>query len=117
MDLQNTVSMMNSSDFKERFRAEYFQLKNRIDGLNNMLDKYRKNELTFKPKCNIKILDGQLNSMKSYMTHLVERAKIEGISLEESIINKPSINIDENSVTVNEGVINIIQSEDVVDEK
>jgi len=77
--------MMNSTDFKERFRAEYFQLENRINGLSVMLDKYRKNQLNFKPNCSIKLLDGQLRAMLIYKTHLVERAKLEGISLEEIV--------------------------------
>ena len=38
MELKDTIVMMTSSDFKERFRAEYFQLNNRIEGLSNMLD-------------------------------------------------------------------------------
>jgi hypothetical protein len=76
---------MNSSDFKERFRAEYFQLQNRVNGLSAMLDKYRKGTLNFKPKCSIKILDGQLRGMLIYKTHLEERAKIEGVSLEEAV--------------------------------
>lgn len=83
MKLSETIEMMNSEDFKERFRAEYFQLSNRIDGLSSMLDKYRKGTLNFTPKCSIKLLDGQLRSMLMYKTHLVERSKIEGISLEE----------------------------------
>lgn len=85
MELKDTIVMMNSSDFKERFRAEYFQLKNRVEGLSNMLDKYRQNQLEFRPKCSIKLLDGQFNAMKSYLTHLTERAKIEGIDLQEVI--------------------------------
>lgn len=88
MELKDTIVMMTSSDFKERFRAEYFQLKNRIEGLSNMLDKYRHNQLDFSPKCSVKLLDGQLNAMKSYMTHLTERAKIEGVDLQEPIDNK-----------------------------
>ena len=83
MKLSDTVEMMNSNDFKERFRAEYFQLSNRIIGLSNMLDKYRKGTLNFTPKCSIKLLGGQLSSMIIYKTHLEERAKIEDISLEE----------------------------------
>jgi hypothetical protein len=74
---------MNSTDYKERFRAEYFQLENRIAGLSNMLDKYRKGTLNFRPKCSIKLLDGQLNAMLTYKTHLKERAKIESISLDD----------------------------------
>ena len=34
MNLNETVEMMNSSDYKERFRAEYLQLKIRMNGLN-----------------------------------------------------------------------------------
>ncbi len=90
MELKDTIVMMTSGDFKERFRAEYFQLNNRIEGLSNMLDKYRHNQLDFRPKCSIKLLDGQFNAMKSYMTHLTERAKIEGIDLQEPIIVKQS---------------------------
>lgn len=85
MKLSDTVTMMNSSDFKERFRAEYFQLKNRIEGLDKMLDGYRKDTLNFTPKCTLKMLDGQFNAMKMYKTHLEERAKIECISLEEVV--------------------------------
>ena len=85
MKLSETITMMNSSDYKERFRAEYFQLKNRIEGLDKMLDGYRKGTLNFTPKCTIKMLDGQFNSMKMYKTHLEERAKLEDISLEEVV--------------------------------
>lgn len=85
MKLSDTVSMMNSQDYKERFRGEYFQLINRIDGLGAMLIKYRKGTLSFTPKCTLKLLDAQFNSMIIYATHLKERAKIEEISLEEVI--------------------------------
>ena len=85
MKLTDTIKMMNSEDFKERFRAEYFQLTNRIDGLENMLKDYRAGNLKFTPKCSIKLLDGQMRSMIMYRTHLEERAKIEDISLEEPI--------------------------------
>ena len=88
MQLLDTVEMMNSKDFKERFRAEYFQLVNRIDGLSKMLDGYRHGTLTFSPKCSLKLLDGQLNSMIMYRTHLEERAKIEEVSLEEIVTIK-----------------------------
>lgn len=91
MKLSDTTEMMGSQDFKERFRAEYFQLQNRIDGLSNMLVKYRKGTLTFTPKCTIKLLDGQLNTMIIYRTHLEERAKIEEINLEELIEKTTSI--------------------------
>jgi hypothetical protein len=74
---------MNSSEYNERFRAEYFQLQNRVNRLSIILDNYRKGTLNFKPKCSIKLLDGQMRGMLIYKTHLEEAAKIQGISLEE----------------------------------
>ena len=83
MILQDTIVMMNSADFKERFRAEFFQLDIRIEKLSAMLVGYRQNTLNFTPKCDIKLLDNQLDGMKIYRTHLVERARIEGVDLSE----------------------------------
>lgn len=40
MNLKETVPMMESADYKERFKAEYLQLKIRVNGLRNMLKKY-----------------------------------------------------------------------------
>ena len=37
MTLQDTVALMNSADYKERFKAEYYQLANRFKGLKKML--------------------------------------------------------------------------------
>ena len=91
MKLSETITMMNSSDYKERFRAEYFQLQNRIDGLDKMLDGYRQGKLKYDPKCTIKLLDGQMNAMKIYKTHLEEIAKIEKISLEEVVAGSKTV--------------------------
>lgn len=95
MKLSETVAMMNSKDFNERFRAEYFQLQNRINGLSSILDNYRKGTLDFTPKCNLKLLDGQMRGMIIYKTHLEECAKIQGISLEEVVeLKTPEENIE-----------------------
>lgn len=37
--LKDTVELMNSEDYRERFIAEYKQLVIRCNGLRNMLDK------------------------------------------------------------------------------
>ena len=39
-ELKDTVDLMNSSDYKERFQAEYLQTKIRYDKLHKMLVKY-----------------------------------------------------------------------------
>ena len=77
MELKDTIEMMGSADYKERFRAEYLQLKIRINGLRNMLKKYKAGTLTFKPFCS-----GQLKAMEMYAQYLKERAEIENIELE-----------------------------------
>ncbi|MDU2291099.1 MAG: hypothetical protein E7D69_13595 [Clostridium celatum] len=82
MELKDTVQMMESVDYKERFKAEYLQLKIRINGLRNMLKKYKAGTLTFKPSCSYDLLNGQLKSMEMYASCLEERAEIENIELE-----------------------------------
>ena len=79
--LLETVELMKSSDFRDRFKAEYYQLKIRIKGLSQMVRGYKKNELTFKPKCSVEIFEKQLVLMENYAEILEERAFIEGVEL------------------------------------
>ena len=81
MQLKETAPMMESEDYKERFKAEYLQLEIRVNGLRNMLKKYKDGTLTFKPSCSYDLLNGQLKAMELYATYLEERAEIEGIKL------------------------------------
>ena len=81
MNLKETVPMMESADYKERFKAEYLQLEIRVNGLRNMLKKYKDGTLTFKPSCSYDLLHGQLKAMDLYATYLEERAEIENIEL------------------------------------
>ena len=81
MELKDTIEMMQSSDYKERFKAEYEQLRIRINGLEKMLEKYKNDALNFTPSCSYDLLNGQLKSMKLYSSYLEERAEIEKIQL------------------------------------
>lgn len=81
MKLIDTVEMMNSENYKERFRAEYFQLDIRINMLSNMLETYKEGNLSFTPSCYQEVLYTQLVHMESYKKSLEERAKIENIVL------------------------------------
>lgn len=81
MNLNETVEMMNSSDFKERTKAEYYQLKIRKEKLEDMLEKYRNGTLEFTPNCSYDLLHTQLVYMECYMNVLEERAKVENIEL------------------------------------
>ena len=79
--LKDTVEMMVSDDYKERFVAEYTQLKIRYDKLYAVLEKYAADKLDFKPTCPIEILYEQLDHMEAYLSVLETRAKYEGIDL------------------------------------
>ena len=81
MELKDTIDLMQSNDFKERFKAEYYQLKIRMAGLKSMLDKYMKNELDFIPNCSYDLLNAQFKVMDLYCSYLEERAQIENIEL------------------------------------
>ena len=81
MELKDTIEMMVSVDYKERFKAEYLQLKIRMTGLSNMLKKYKTGDLPFTPSCSYDLLNGQLKSMRMYAQYLEERAEIENIEL------------------------------------
>lgn len=79
--LKDTVPMMISDDYKERFVAEYVQLKIRYKKLYAVLEKYAADKLDFKPTCPIEILYEQLDHMEAYLSVLETRAKYEGIEL------------------------------------
>lgn len=79
--LKKSTELMLSSDYKERFIAEFIQIKNRYEGLSKMLDSWDKEILSFTPTCPREIYNFQLRAMKDYMDTLIIRAKIEGIEL------------------------------------
>ena len=81
MQLKDTVEMMNSEDFKERFKAEYYQLLIRYDDLLSMLIKWENNMLDFEPKSSKETLENQLIFMQGYIGILRLRAQIEEIEL------------------------------------
>ena len=80
-ELKDTVPMMGSADYKERFVAEYAQLKIRYNKLYAVLEKYAADKLDFNPTCPIEILYEQLDHMEAYLSVLETRAKYEGIEL------------------------------------
>lgn len=80
-DLSNTVNMMESNDYKERFKAEYWQTKIRYDKLHRMTIKYEAGTLDFTPTCSLDLLKRQKANMGNYLNCLEVRAEIEGVDL------------------------------------
>ena len=82
-ELKDTVDLMNSSDYKERFQAEYLQTKIRYNKLHKMLVKYEAKTLDFEPSCQINILQMQAKYMGNYLKQLEIRAEIENIDISQ----------------------------------
>lgn len=82
MELKDTVDLMNSDDYKDRFKAEYLQTKIRYDKLHKLIVKFRAGTLDFTPSCSLAILTEQKRHMGEYLRMLKIRAEIEGITLD-----------------------------------
>lgn len=79
--LKDTVDLMCSEDYIDRLKAEYFQLKIRLEGLTAMLDKWEKKELPFTPKGPKAIYLQQKRNMTDYMEMLKARLDIENVEI------------------------------------
>ncbi|MDD2647774.1 MAG: hypothetical protein PHI27_03045 [Eubacteriales bacterium] len=80
--LIETEPMMESADYKERFRAEYFQTKIRYQKLHQMLVKHGAGTLSFAPLCSLELLTKQAKAMGEYLYCLEVRAQVEDIPLD-----------------------------------
>lgn len=83
IELKDTIVMMNSGDYKERFKAEYQQNVIRYLKLTAMLKKWDNGELSFKPVCPRSTYNMQARAMADYIAVLEARAVMEGIELPE----------------------------------
>ena len=81
MELKDTAAMMQSADYKERFKAEYYQTVIRYEKLDAMLQKWDNGELNFEPTCPRSTYNIQIKAMTDYIAILEARAVMEGIRL------------------------------------
>lgn len=93
MELKDTIEMMQSADYKERFKAEYLQLKIRYEKLkafNNKIEAAYRTECERPDKkkvempkhdCPCDLLRDQQSIMEQYLHILEVRAVIEGVEL------------------------------------
>lgn len=80
-ELAKSCEGMVSPDYKERFKAEYLQLKNRLNGLKRMLTAWDDGKLNFTPTCPRDLYDKQVEGMEMYLNVLTQRAAIERVEL------------------------------------
>lgn len=90
MELKNTVKLMKSSDYRDRFKAEYYQTKIRYEKLKKYNTKIEAAYATHMTKkevgipehdCPDSVLEEQQRAMERYLHILEVRAEIEGIEL------------------------------------
>ena len=91
MELKDTIKLMESEDYKERFKAEYYQTKIRYEKLkklNNKIEAYNQLEFVNREKmeepkhdCPAGMLTEQQYLMGKYLHILEVRAEIENIKL------------------------------------
>ena len=81
MELKDTIELMTSKDYKDRFRAEYYQTLIRYRKLEEITIKYEAHTLEFEPECGVELLKEQLRHMGHYIRCLRIRAEIEGIEI------------------------------------
>lgn len=85
MELKETVELMNSEDYKERFVAEYHQVKIRYEKLKNFCNKIEVETMLGKEEtkhdCPLGLLREQQKYMGLYLSVLEKRALIENVVL------------------------------------
>lgn len=85
MELKETIELMCSSDYKERFVAEYRQVKIRYEKLKNFCNKIEVEEMlgkeVTKHDCPLELLREQQKYMGLYLSILEKRALIENVEL------------------------------------
>ena len=73
----NIIKLIQSDDYRDRLQGEYLELLERCNKLRNMIFKYDRGALDFKPNIPIEILRVQLNAMVSYLYILDYRISVE----------------------------------------
>ena len=79
--LEDSIDLMKSKDYKDRFKAEYYQVFVRFVKLKAMLEKWDKEELDFEPTCPYSTYEMQIKAMRDYISVLEARAVMENIDL------------------------------------
>lgn len=90
-ELKDTIQNMVSEDYKERFKAEYWQTKIRYEKLKSFTNKieaaeradmeYLRRPAAPKHDCPVNLLREQQHAMGEYLHCLEIRAVIEGVEL------------------------------------
>lgn len=82
MELKDTIELMNSADWKDRFVAEYLQTKIRYEKLHKMIIKREVGRCDFKTPIPLESWKAQAQHMGLYLYELEKQAVLHGIEIE-----------------------------------
>ena len=81
MELKDTIELMSSSDWKDRFMAEYLQTKIRYEKLHNLIVKREVGKHGFNTPISLESWKTQAYHMGLYIFELEKQAVLHGIEL------------------------------------
>ena len=81
MELKDTVELMTSADWKDRFKAEYLQTKIRYEKLHALIVKREVGGLDFSTPIPLESWKTQIHHMGLYLYELEKQAAIHHIEL------------------------------------
>ena len=81
MELKDTVDLMTSADWKDRFLAEYLQTKIRYEKLNRLIVKRMVGKIYFETPIPMESWREQALHMGGYLLELEKQAALHGIEL------------------------------------
>ena len=88
MELRDTVELMNSKDYVDRFKAEYLQLDIRIQKLEKTLNNW--NNLNFQPKCPKQVLNGKFLDKKALDKKVLGKKVLDKQVLDKQVLDEGS---------------------------
>ena len=81
MELKDTVELMLSDDWKDRFKAEYLQTKIRYEKLHKLIVRWEVGIIDFETPISLDSWKCQAADMGGYLYELEKQAAIHGIEL------------------------------------
>lgn len=81
MELKDTIELMTSADWKDRFLAEYLQVRIRYEKLLHLIIRRDAGKLDFETPIPLESWKAQLHHMFLYLCELEKQAVLHGIEL------------------------------------
>lgn len=81
MDFNDIISLLQSDNYKDRAKGEYYFVRDKYEKLHRMIVKREAGTIDFEPNCPMQQWKDQAHAMGEYLYQLEIKAEIEGIVL------------------------------------